>query len=392
MAFETVKFEDITASDLLALVDSGVTESRILEYKAAMYGRDDQGRREALKDITAFANTDGGHLIIGISEKNGARALSEGIDGVSIDTEIQRLESLLRDAVEPRLIGYQIKSVPVSSSQHAIIVHIPRSWQKPHRTNSKHFYVRNSNGVHEVSVNELRTLFLSSQTEMERIRLFVEDRIGALATGRGILPLNAANLVALHVIPVLSFLGNDRIDVKQLKKNPEIFSPINKDMNRSRPNLEGLCNFPYSGDGKCEAYTQIFRNGVIEAVLSDIVRDNPNGGTAIGGWVIRDIVASIAQYEKALIDNGRQYPFAVFVSLLGAKAAYLRFGADRYNRLLPSPVDRDIITLPESLLDHLPGSEELAAFRLKGTLDALWNAGGEIECTYFDETGAWRPR
>lgn len=84
MAFETVKFEDITASDLLALVDSGVTESRILEYKAAMYGRDDQGRREALKDITAFANTDGGHLIIGISEKNGALALSEGIDGVSI--------------------------------------------------------------------------------------------------------------------------------------------------------------------------------------------------------------------------------------------------------------------------------------------------------------------
>lgn len=290
MAFETVKFKDITAAHLQALVDSGVTESRILEYKAAMYGRDDQGKKEALKDITAFANTDGGHLIIGISEKNGELALAEGINSAAIDTEIQWLESLLRDAVEPRLIVYQIKSIPVSSNQAAIIVHIPRSWTKPHRANfknSKRFYVRNSNGAHEVSVNELRALFLSSQTETERIRRFVEDRIGALATGKGIVPLNTANLVVLHMIPILSFLGNDPIDIKQLKSNPGTFSPIYFGLNESRPKLEGLCNLANGENGKYEAYTQIFRNGAIEAVLSGIVKAAPDDRIAIGGWVIR---------------------------------------------------------------------------------------------------------
>ncbi len=377
MAFETIKFEDISASHLLDLVDNNVAESRTLEYKAAMYGRDDQGKKEALKDITALANSDGGHLIIGIAEKDGALAL-DGIQSASVDTEIQRLESLLRDGVEPRLIGYQIRAIPVSSNRNAIIVHIPRSWTKPHRTNSKHFYVRNSNGVHEVSVNELRTLFLSGQTEMDRIRRFMEDRIGALAAGNGILPLKAANLVAVHMVPVLGFLANDQIDIKKLKENPRIFSLIYHDINRSRPNLDGFCNGSYPDDGKYEAYTQIFRNGAMEAVLSGIVRDSPEGYIAIGAWVIKDIVASIAQYEKALIENERLYPFAVFVSLIGAKGAYLRLGTDRYHPILPLPIDRDILTLPESILDQQPGSAELAALRLKGTLDALWNAGGKL--------------
>lgn len=59
MAFETVKFSDISAQHLQELVDNGVSESRMLEYKSTMYERNDEGRKEALKDLTAFANSDG---------------------------------------------------------------------------------------------------------------------------------------------------------------------------------------------------------------------------------------------------------------------------------------------------------------------------------------------
>lgn len=391
VAFETIKFDDIAFTHLQELVDNGVSESRMLEYKAAMFGRNDEGRRETLKDLTAFANSDGGHLIIGITEKNGAVEFSEGIDTTSVDAEIQRLESLLRDAVEPRLIGYQIKSVPISSDRAAIVIHIPRSWTKPHRTNSKHFYVRNSNGVHEVSVNELRALFLSSQSEMDRIRRFVEDRIGALATGNGIMPLSATNLMALHVIPILSFLGNERIDVKRLNEEPHLLFPLIYNTGGFfRPNFDGFCR--NSGNAvKVDDYTHIFRNWSIEAVLAGIERDFDGASRLIPPWIAKNIARSLTQYEAALIKNGVQYPLAVFVSLIGVKGATLDFRKDRYRSRQAPPINRDILTLPESILDKPPESEEQRAFRMKGTLDALWNAAGEIECPWFDENGVWSP-
>lgn len=393
MAFETVKFEDITTSHLQQLVENSVPESRTLEYKAANYGHNDESRKEALKDITAFANSDGGHLIIGISEKSGTLAFAEGIDAASADKEIQRLGSMLRDNVEPSLIGHQIKSVPIPSNRHAIIVHVPRSWTKPHRTNfknSKRFYVRNSNGVHEVSVDELRTLFLSSQSEMDRIRNFIENRIGALAAGNGIMPLSATNLVALHIVPILNFLGNDRIDVAQIYNTAPSFPTMDRSGYSAHPNLDGLCNCVKDKEGMCQAYTQIFRNWTIEAVAAGIAY-NPK---SIGGiWLAKEIVKSITQYEKALADNGVLYPLAVFVSLIGVKGAVLtlRRISEHFYMRSPSPIDRDILTLPETILDQPSESGELAAFRLKGTLDALWNAAGEIGCDWFDDNGAWHP-
>lgn len=388
MAFETIKFDDIAISHLQELVENGVTESRTLEYKAAVYGRNDEGKKETIKDITAFANTDGGHLIIGISEQNGVPLSIEGIETDSIDKEIQRLESLLRDGVEPRLIGHQIKSVPISRDRAAIVVHVPRSWTKPHRTNSKHFYVRNSNGVHEVSVNELRALFLSSQSEMDRIRSFVEDRIGALATGNGIMPLRATNLIALHIVPVLSFLGNERMDVKQLNEKRSSFPPISNSGFSSSPNLDGFCTYSLD-DGKVDAYTQIFRNLSIEAVFAGIERDFQGDSRLIPRPIVIKIMKAVEQYEKALFENGVPYPLAVFVSLVGVKGAELRLHSSDgwYNHSKPPKINRNILTLPETIFDQPPESEERRAFRMKGTLDALWNAAGEIECPWFDEKG-----
>lgn len=390
LAFETIKFDDISTQHLQELVDNGVSESRTLEYKAATYGRNDEGRREALKDLTAFANSNGGHLIIGISEINGAFALSEGIDSTSVDAEIQRLESLLRDAVEPRLIGHQIKPVPISSDRAAIVIYVPRSWTKPHRTNSKHFYVRNSNGVHEVSVNELRGLFLSSQSEMDRIRSFVEDRIGALAAGNGIMPLSATNLVALHVIPILSFLGNDRMDANRLKEEPFLFPLIYNTGGLFQPNFDGFCR-KSSNDATVDDYTHIFRNWSIEAVLAGIERDFDGESRCIPPWVMKNVASSLIQYETALIKNGVQYPLAVFISLIGVKGATLDFRTDRYRSRIGPPINREILTLPECVLDQPPESEDWRIFRLKGTLDALWNAAGELECPWFDENGVWSP-
>jgi len=65
--------------------------------------------------VTAFANTAGGHLVIGIEEADGVAAALRGITSSPADDEIRRLESILENGVEPRLVGVRIRPVPLSA-------------------------------------------------------------------------------------------------------------------------------------------------------------------------------------------------------------------------------------------------------------------------------------
>jgi hypothetical protein len=62
MALEHLTVEEITQEHLNDLLDSGVPESRNLDYKRDLYGRKDEDKKELLADISALANTDGGHI------------------------------------------------------------------------------------------------------------------------------------------------------------------------------------------------------------------------------------------------------------------------------------------------------------------------------------------
>jgi predicted HTH transcriptional regulator len=72
-----------------------------LEYKRTTYGNGDADVKEYLKDVSSFANTHGGDLVIGIEEKGGLARKVPGVAGVNPDTELQRLESLARDGIDP---------------------------------------------------------------------------------------------------------------------------------------------------------------------------------------------------------------------------------------------------------------------------------------------------
>ena len=85
--------EQITLDDFQQLIDDGEQEGKTIDYKQAMYRVDpltkeerkslsdekkkrrqedrDGQIKEFLKDISSFANTVGGHLIIGMVECNG---------------------------------------------------------------------------------------------------------------------------------------------------------------------------------------------------------------------------------------------------------------------------------------------------------------------------------
>src|SRR5438309_10088622 len=95
--------DQISEDDINALVTNGVPEAITLEYKRDLPGTADADKREFLADVSAFANTQGGDLLYGIDEAAGIPTTITGIVSPDLDVEVLRLESLLRDGLEPRI-------------------------------------------------------------------------------------------------------------------------------------------------------------------------------------------------------------------------------------------------------------------------------------------------
>ena len=91
MSIDKIDFDSIEEKDLHELVDAQVPEGLRLEFKSTTYGKSDSDKRELLKDVSALANSHGGHLVIGVKEHEGT---ASEIIGVNIDTdaEILRME------------------------------------------------------------------------------------------------------------------------------------------------------------------------------------------------------------------------------------------------------------------------------------------------------------
>ncbi|MFH0895251.1 MAG: ATP-binding protein, partial [Bacteroidota bacterium] len=77
-----------TQKDIDNLISSNAEESTHLEFKRGdALNKDDKTKNEIAKDISAFANSDGGILIYGIEETDHKASKLSFIDGNDFDKE-----------------------------------------------------------------------------------------------------------------------------------------------------------------------------------------------------------------------------------------------------------------------------------------------------------------
>ena len=392
------KIDDITEADLQSLIDNKVLEGKTIEYKRELPNNFDPSKKEFLADVTSFANASGGDLIFGIEEDTTTREPGSlaGLEVESIDNERTRLDNIIRTGVDPRLLNVSIKPISLSNMRYALLIRIPRSWTSPHRVvlgGHAKFYSRNSSGKYEMDVDELRIAFNLAETLIERIRNFRIDRIGKIIADETPVPLDSPHRIVLHLIHGNAFNPSIKYDVNSIYPRRHDKLPlIYRSVLSGRYNLDGLFAYSDRDNGKHSAYTQLYRNGIIEAVDSRMLAPRERAGVTLK--IIphvafgEKLIQATTSYLNLMAELAIEPPIFIFLSLLNVKDYRITIG-DRFDPYSGDSIDRDTLLLPPEIIEAY-GVPPVTI--LKPIFDLIWNACGEPRSLNFDENGNWIKR
>ena len=385
--------DQITEEDLQALIDNSVLEGKTIEYKQSLPSNSDSDKKEFLADISSFANDSGGDLIYGILEDRdtGIPKTLEGLTIENVDQEISRLDSIIRDGIEPRILGTIIKPVKLSNSKTALIIRVPKSWISPHRVSFKghdKFYSRSTNGKYPLDVAELRIAFNLSGTITERIRKFREDRISKIFANETPVPFYDTAKIVLHLIPIISFNPAQSYEINKIASHPEKMRPIYSSGWNHRYNFDGFLTYSDGREEKSHSYVQLFKNGIIEAVEGLLLEPTHKQGKLLIPIIAyeKELIKSLPDYLSVLKTLNVELPVFIFISLLGVKGYSMDVGRRRFGIDDVHTIDRDILLLPEIVIEDY---EVSAKDILRPCFDSIWNACGFPRSLNYNDAGEW---
>jgi len=394
MALERSNFDDIALADLQNLSDSQIPESRYLEYKQENYQFETiEARREFAKDVSAMANTGGGHLIIGMQARDGLADALLGMPGFDADRDILQLEQILLTGIEPRIYGLRIRALRLPSSNYVVVIRIPRSFNPPHRVvvgGVNRFYLRNAAGCYEPSVDELRTLFTMTSDIQDSMHQFLERRLDEFEHGPFYFIMNReSGIFMIHILPFGAFTQLTALAPDSVAPLRDHFRPPGAAHWDGRVNFDGYV-FIRPGE-PTHGYTQIFRNGIVEATKCEIVALQDGDRCIQGNVLIEDIVRSTKRYLAGLRELGVSPPFLIYISLLYVANTQLLLPDVHPGRLIRNSRARNSIVQSKLLLPPVEVTDYLddAGYdrALSPAMDAFVNAAGEMRCPYFNADG-----
>lgn len=349
--------------------------------KRQVPGGADADIKEFLADVTSLANTNGGDLVFGIDEVDGTAAGLQPVSALRAETDLLRLENLLRDGVEPRLPSARLRWIEVGPEGGVILIRVQASFSAPHRVKFKNFgrfYARNSRGKFEMDTFELRQAFTASEQLPTRVRALHDEAVAA-AFGAGRPFRLAAEPAAIVTILPLSYLresGTVGISFENalLPRPGGGFEFLNT--------LEGVLVHtsvlprPRRPDPEVASWALSHWRGRMDAAWTvGEERDLGQGKEVRIVWPKR--------FEDGLLDAGRstvsklgalgiEGPWAVLTSITGIKGFELVLGDHETS----PPAWRDQAVLPDLVLDHIDGST------LQPIFEAFWLLFGELRANH----------
>jgi hypothetical protein len=417
--------DQVTEADLYDLITLGVEEGKTYDFKKNGYVPQSQDqdviependtksktgsrkwtwRDELCKDVSAFANTQGGWLVCGMDEAKGYAKELCGLGAIDPDAMINRIEEVIRSGVEPQIPPLVPKVVRLSDSNkgYAILIGVNRSFAGPHRVKANgQFYVRRSRRSDAMDLSELRAAFNLSESYIERIKQFRLQRIEALS-GEEMNPdvpisLEEGPLLVQHLVPLASIDANDLIVLTNFEFARKAFDQnyLWSTLNHARHNFEGIL-IPFSYyDAHVPAkwYFQVFRSGVIE--YAESLKDNFNKSveevTEVSlGFIESRSLSALNYSTRMLVNLGIQPPFVVLMSLLrvnGYKLLHQRSGfLSSFPYIQAKSVTKSKLIFPGYTLTD-PAQDITAV--MKPIFDIMWNTSGYHGSQSYNKNGIW---
>jgi hypothetical protein len=381
------QLDQVSNQDISRLIEAAVPEGKILDYKRELPGNKDEDKKEFLADVSSFANTVGGDLIIGVQEEKGVPIRIEGCVLTDPDAEITRLENILRDGIEPR-ISVGLKVVKLENGNSVLAIRTPRSWIGPHRViygGRNKFYARNAGGKYEMGMSELRSAFNSGETISQRAAAFRTDRITKIQAGKTPVPAFRAGDVGggglvLHLVPLESLSTEQNVDFLQYARDSQRLRPIGTDNWSAQINLDGVVSHSGGRGTVSHAYTQLYRNGIIEALKAPLFYNRGGQSLIFPKEYELRMVEFIPRYLEVLKEVGINPPIVLYLSLLGTMNTAIATGD--LNLLDEGhSINENVIMLPEIVIQRY---EDFNPGILRPALDMVWNAAGHERSFTYD--------
>lgn len=182
--FLTKPTSELTYEDIEALTSSGEPESIILDYKKMISGSE-RDKAELAKDICAFANSQGGYLVIGVEERHGKPVHPPcGTERMLETQQVEEwVEQVANSNISQRVLtDIKVISIP-NSNLCIIVVHVPVSIRMPHmvtcqRDNRyyRRFFKRHQYESLPAEEYEVREMFERGSRMMDEVMAYLASQ------------------------------------------------------------------------------------------------------------------------------------------------------------------------------------------------------------------------
>jgi predicted HTH transcriptional regulator len=183
MAIQGKFVVDIAREDIQELVRTRTPEDVLIDFKEIIFKHEKPNDEidDLMADIVAFANAFGGHVIVGIEDKDDRAWRLAPMPMAEAGKIALKLKALAIQHIKPPIVPLEI--VPFSMSDAAdewiVIIRIPEGQSKPHMSaflNETKFAIRDGNRKRYMSADEIQRAFLAGPQQSTLANLYGEIR------------------------------------------------------------------------------------------------------------------------------------------------------------------------------------------------------------------------
>jgi hypothetical protein len=389
MIFRGKKLSDIQVEDLQRLIDEKVQERDTVEYKRDMYGTTDADKREMLRDITSMANHRGGYLLIGIDEDD--EGIPANIIGTESGNHVERIRSCCLDNIEKRIIGLDIRDMPLGNGKVVVIVSIPESINAPHmiiQSGLNQFWKRHGRQKDKMTIDEVGEAFDRRLSNLNRLDRFLFIRKAEILEdiGEQTLMIISASPAYLRDEIVLS---NQDEKIRTMIRNPTRYQNQNDGIYSGTPypTINGLRadnRIPFHSDNKTvNQYIEVFFNGYIE--FGFLMTPFSQHGTYFASLVETPYIVDFLGFTQNIFEQFFPFlPIIVSFSIFNAKGIWLATSNSGEDAKVKW--QRQHLELGNFFIDNISNERKLVTKRI---CDRIWQCFNREKCNLFDNDGTF---